>query len=105
MIQKDRVQFVKDITLPDSLQHCMREYFDEMMCIFDIIQYISIYDVKMDYTDDNKLIFLLVFDNSNDVLLIRNRLEMFPNISMYGKIFKTSSSIIDSNTIQITLSL
>lgn len=97
----DRIQFLKEIEFPDSLECCIKEYFDHMMCMYNIVRYLPLSNIIME-SNDSVVKFSLVYIDSSDADIIEERLKNTETLKIYKSVFSVSIDR-NENTLNITL--
>ncbi len=98
----NRIQFLKEIEIPDSLEYCIKKYFDQMMCMYNIVQYVPLSNIIME-PDDSIVKFSLEYNNYSDADIIEDRLKYLETIKIYNSLFTVSVSR-EENTLHVLLS-
>lgn len=98
-MQTDRINFIKNIDCNISLIDIFKEYFDEVMALYDLVGTYKDYTVKGDV--DKSIVFNITFTNEDDALKLKDIIDNI-TITKYNKSFRCSVQHI-SNTLCINL--
>lgn len=93
----NRVRFMQEIELHKdiSLEYCIKDYFDQMMCMYNIVEHVPLSNIKMDC--DGKVVnFSLCYNNNHDADIIESRLSFNNIIEIYKSRFIVNVERIDN---------